>query len=281
MFAEDVELLGYDIDLTPRQPGDVIDITMYWRTWRTMGHRYISSIHLLDNAVTMWGQSDNILGGTYPHILWAPGEHVKEELTLTIAPDAPPGLHTIEFGVFRFLQGEYFFLPMTTTGSAEPAKHIILGHVRVLDPDHSKPPDHALNVDLGKQIRLLGFDLSGRDLYPDESLDLTLYWQATDQPSADYTVFTQIIGPDGQVWGQQDNQPQQGRYPTTYWEDQDPVLDRYRLTLREGAPPGQYQLFVGMYDLQTGQRLHAIDAEDNRLQNDAIPLATLLFQGDP
>jgi hypothetical protein len=281
MFAQDVELLGYDIDLASRQPGDIIDITMYWRTWRTMDDRYISSLHLLDNAVTMWGQSDNILGGTYPHILWAPGEYVKEELTLTVAPDAPPGLHRIEFGIFRYIQGEYFFLPVTTTGSAEPTKHIDLGLVRVLDPNRTKPPDHTLNVNLGKQILLLGFDLSGQDLHPNETLNLTLYWQATEQPSADYTVFTQIIGPDGQVWGQQDNQPQEGRYPTTYWQRQDPVLDRYELTLRDGAPPGQYQLLVGMYDLQTGQRLRAIDAEGNRLQNDAIALETLLVQGDP
>jgi len=33
-----------------------------------------------------------------------------------------------------------------------------------------------------------------------------------------------------------------------------------------------------MYDLQTGQRLPAIDAEGNRLPNDAILLATLLFE---
>jgi hypothetical protein len=33
-----------------------------------------------------------------------------------------------------------------------------------------------------------------------------------------------------------------------------------------------------MYDLQTGQRLQAIDAEGNRLPDDAIPLATLVFE---
>ena len=48
VFAEDLELVGYDIDLSPRQPGDVINITTYWRALRTMSRSYITSIHLLD-----------------------------------------------------------------------------------------------------------------------------------------------------------------------------------------------------------------------------------------
>jgi hypothetical protein len=125
---------------------------------------------------------------------------------------------------------------------------------------------------------LLGFDLSKQELSRDEPLGLTLYWQAIDHPTIDYTVFTQLVGSDGQVWAQQDNQPQAGRYPSTFWEPGDMVIDRYSLSLREGAPTGQYQLLVGIYDLQTGQRVPAIDAVGNRLPNDAIPLATLVFE---
>ena len=278
VFAEDLELVGYDIDLSPRQPGDVINITTYWRALRTMSRSYITSIHLLDYTMTMWGQSDTVLGGTYPHLLWAPGEFVKEEYALTVAPNAPPGLHTIEFGIFHYLKGEYFFLPVTESDNPDLAKHIILGQVRVLDSDHAKSPDTPLLVDLGEQIQLRGFDLSRQDLTTAEPLALALYWQAVDEPTADYTVFTQLIGPDGQVWGQKDNQPQGGRYPTTSWELQDLFVDRYELTLQDGAPSGQYQLLVGMYNLHTGQRLAAFNAEGKRLPNDAIPLTTLQFE---
>jgi hypothetical protein len=278
MFAEDLELVGYGIDLSPRQPGDVIDITTYWRALRTMSRSYITSIHLLDATMTMWGQSDTVLGGTYPHLLWAPGEFVKEEYTLTVAPNAPPGLHTIEFGIFHYLKGEYYFLPVTESDKPDLARHIILGQVRVLDSDHAKSPDTPLIVNLGEQIQLRGFDLSRQDLTTAEPLALALYWQAVDEPTADYTVFTQLIGPDGQVWGQKDNQPQGGRYPTTSWQLQELVVDRYELTLQDGAPSGEYRLLVGMYNLQTGQRLTAFNAEGNRLPNDAIPLTTLQFK---
>ena len=88
-------------------------------------------------------------------------------------------------------------------------------------------------------------------------------------------MFTQLIGPDGLVWGQQDNQPQAGRYPTTSWNLRDKVVDRYDLELREGAPVGEYRLIVGMYDLKTGQRLAAVDKEGNHLADDAIMLTTI------
>jgi len=70
---------------------------------------------------------------------------------------------------------------------------------------------------------------------------------------ADYANETILVGPDGQVWAQQDNQPQADRYPTTFWELRDMVVDRYKLSLREGAPAGQYQL-LGNYSGISGNR---------------------------
>ncbi len=76
------------------------------------------------------------------------------------------------------------------------------------------------------------------------------------------------------MWGQWDNPPQAGRYPTTAWSESDTVVDRYRLALRAGALPGNYRLLVGMYDPNTGQRLPV--TIDGRSQPDnAIELTTL------
>jgi hypothetical protein len=101
-----------------------------------------------------------------------------------------------------------------------------------------------------------------------------LYWQSTDTPPADFTVFTQLIGPDNQVWAQWDNPPQAGRYPTTAWTKNDTVVDRYTLTLNEDAPAGDYRLLVGMYNPTTGERLPAtINGQPQ--PNNAIELTTI------
>ncbi len=277
-FDGSVELLDYQGDLSPRLPGDTMSFTLHWRTLRTMSHSYVGSFHLLDYTMTSYGQVDHILGGAYRNVLWAPGEIIDDVYHLTLSDHLPSGLYNIEFGVYDYVSGDFNFLPITMSAEFEPVEHLNLGQVRIMDPAQPRPPDHPLLVELGGQIQLLGYDLSAERLTPAEPLQLTLHWQAVDRPATSYTVFTQLIGSDDQVWGQQDNQPQGGRYPTTAWALRDPVVDRYALTLREGAPPGQYRLLVGMYDLSTGERLPAINADGTRLPSDAILLATLTFE---
>jgi hypothetical protein len=147
-----------------------------------------------------------------------------------------------------------------------------------LDPAHLQPPDHPLEVKLGGQVQLSGYDLAVDSPALTEPVQLTLYWQAIEPPTTDYTVFTQLIGPDGLVWAQQDNQPQAGQYPTTAWKPNDRVVDRYELFLSKDAPPGQYRLLVGMYDLASGQRLPAIAADGYQYPDHAIGLTSLTIE---
>ena len=57
--------------------------------------------HLLDSANLIQGQHDNPpVGGTYPTTLWMPGEVIADEYALDVEPDAPPGEHVIEIGLY-------------------------------------------------------------------------------------------------------------------------------------------------------------------------------------
>ena len=42
-----------------------------------------------------------------------------------------------------------------------------------------------------------------------------------------------------------------GQYPTSIWEAGDAVVDRHSVT----APPGEYQVYVGLYQWETSVRL--------------------------
>lgn len=106
-------------------------------------------------------------------------------------------------------------------------------------------------------------------------MSLALYWQTRGTPAEDYTVFTQLLGPQGRVWSQQDNPPQQGRYPTSAWAAADRIVDRYHLELPPDAPPGEYQMLAGMYRWPGGERLPATNAEGVPYPNNAIRLTTL------
>jgi hypothetical protein len=275
--ANELDLLGYDVDLSPRWPNDPIEVRTYWQSQKEMPHKYNVALHLVDNTSTTQQLSDHFLGGLYPNVIWAPGEFTNDRHVIQAGDQAlAPGLYTLELRLYDYSQGRFEPLPMTDMTTNQPIdRSPVLGQVRVVDPARTRPPEHEKVVNLGQEFQLLGYDIADSRTNPGQSLSLALHWKAIAHPSTDYTVFTQLIGPDGLVWGQQDNQPQQDRYPTSAWAIEDRVVDRYDIVLREGAPAGSYRLLVGMYDLTSGERLPAIDGDGQRLPHDAVELDTI------
>jgi hypothetical protein len=79
-------------------------------------------------------------------------------------------------------------------------------------------------------------------------LPLVLYWQTPAGVTGSYTVFTQLFAPDGRMVAQQDNLPVNGLAPTNTWTPAKPVRDAYSLSIAADAPPGLYDLHIGLYD---------------------------------
>lgn len=132
---------------------------------------------------------------------------------------------------------------------------------------------NPLDVVIGEDIRLLGYEFSPQEALPGEKVLLTLYWEALDSPLGDYTVFSHLLDPDGQLHGQRDNQPQNGMYPTYLWDQGERVQDQYEITIDPEAPAGEYNFAVGMYILETLERLPIMtgDGEDIPERNLQLP----------
>jgi len=137
---------------------------------------------------------------------------------------------------------------------------------------HRPPPmEHPLSAKLGNMVQLLGYDLSSHRLKPHDTLQLTLYWQALNKMETNYTVFTHLLDEDNHIRGQKDNWPVNNTYPTTEWIKGEIVVDRYDIMVDRGAPPGQYTVEIGMYDLATDERLPVLNAQ-GRVKDNAILL---------
>jgi hypothetical protein len=109
-------------------------------------------------------------------------------------------------------------------------------------------------------------------LWPGDWLRFALTWH-TDRPlETDWVVFTQLLGPDGRVWGQQDNQPGGGWYSTSLWVPGQPVIDEYAFRVAPDAPPGAYRLIVGFYERETLER---VAVESGR---DFVEIATIKIE---
>jgi hypothetical protein len=145
-----------------------------------------------------------------------------------------------------------------------------LGEVEVT---HTRPApklatiSNPLESRLGEHIQLLGYDLSNvkGDTPPTvragETLSLDLYWQVDRPIEKRLKVFTHLIGTahnpatNGPLWAQDDQIPLEGAYPTEAWLPDIPLRDHYELVIPPNAPPGDYQLTVGMYTVEDATRL--------------------------
>jgi hypothetical protein len=277
-FGNELTLLSYSVAPLSYRPGDTIEVTTVWQARQTMGQRYVGSFHLLDHSLKMWGQDDHPLGEDYPSTLWAPGEVITSVHKVPVLDYIVPGQYTLKLSVYAVAPDKLDFLPVLSPEKPDAGPDLYLGRVRIEDPATDAGPGHRLQVSLAKKIQLQGYDLTAASLSAGEPLGVRLYWQALTPLEADYTVFTQLLGPDARVWAQQDNQPQGGSFPTSTWPVHKTIIDRYNLALAEDAPQGSYQLLVGMYNLADGQRLPAIDAQGQRLYQDAVVIGPINFE---
>jgi len=141
------------------------------------------------------------------------------------------------------------------------------------------PPErqHPVALRLGGDIELLGYDLSARTVHAGEPFYLTLYWRTRRPIAADYKVFVHLAR-DGVVAAQKDARPCCWRRPTASWAPDEVIVDPYCLVVAPEALDGEYPLRVGMYLLETGQRLEVF-ADDGRRVGDAVELGRLRVVG--
>lgn len=259
VLGEALDLTGYDQEPRSPRPGEELRVTLYWRPRRGLESIYSSYLHLVNKEGQVIAQSDHQPGGVYyPTSLWKEGEIIRDEHTVTIPSTAP-------LGSYRLLTGMY------ESHSGEPLEEgLSIGMVGVKTTILTSPGEmeHPLGINLGDRVTLLGYDLERRE----GEIILTFHWQARREMREDYTVFLHLLEGE-EIVAQGDSQPQDGDYPTSIWDEGEVIIDEHRLTTR-GLAPGEYDLWVGIYLLETMERLPIIDAQGERVE-ERVNLGTI------
>jgi hypothetical protein len=120
---------------------------------------------------------------------------------------------------------------------------------------------HSMSVTFGGRIELMGYDVDREVVRPGEQVTLTLYWRALAPVDRDYTVFAHLLDEALKRCAGSDGQPVYDRAPTSSWEPGRIVADPHPLTLDAHLPPGETLFGVGLYLLETGERLDAVGPE--------------------
>jgi len=227
---------------------------------------------------------DIVAVAPYATSRWRAGDRFETRYDLWLNPAVPAGTHRLVFNVL--LPGG-----RPLWDEDEPVTEVeVLPRERSFDlPDDIA---HPLELRLGDVAHLRGFEINpdtscacaeGGLLYPGDTIDLTLYWQAEGPADLDYTVFVHFLGPDRRPHGQVDRPPAAGSAPTTSWAPGQVVVDTMSLSVAADAPPGMYRVAVGMYDAATGGRLPVTDASGRALPDDQaiLPIVFTVAGSEP
>jgi hypothetical protein len=97
-----------------------------------------------------------------------------------------------------------------------------------------------------------------------EPFDVTLVWQAEGATEIPYTVFVQLLTPDGLNLAQSDAGPAGSDRPTTGWVEGEYVVDTHTLQWNVTDYRGPAMLIAGFYDAAGGfQRVNTADGDNS------------------
>ena len=138
-------------------------------------------------------------------------------------------------------------------------------HPRQFTPPRPQTTTHFIWPDA---LNLAGYDLN----IEANTFALTLYWQARQRMDTSYKFFLHVLNTEtGTVTAQEDAIPQNWTYPTHWWEAEEFVADTLTLTV----PSGTYDLLLGWYEPETGERLPVQMADGTPYPGQFVPLTTV------
>jgi len=163
----------------------------------------------------------------------------------------PPqnGLQWAEFQIPAEAAGE----AVLQVGEAQIAAYTIQYIERILTPPAIDIPVNTAFPGVGT---LAGVNLTNTEITPSEPLELELIWQAAATSPLDYTVFIQLLTPDGRLLGQVDAQPIR---PTSSWLTGEYLPDSHQLHRNALEYKGEATLIVGLYNPQNAERIILAD----------------------
>ena len=252
-FDGGLELLGYTVVGEAREPGQPLEVVLYWRGEGSVGADYTVFVHALDNAGRLQGVGDRQpLDGRYPTSRWKKGDVIIDRFTVPLNPCAASGAYNLEVGLYQPTDGKRLALSGAAGGTA-----VLLGPVdaqpagTVSAKDLS--PIHRADIPVpGQAVQLLGFDLERETAHAGQPVRVTLDWQATGDVSQ-APLFSLALKPEvGQTVKVWDGPIAGGKLLGLKWQEGQAVCQPVDVRLPEALPPGRYEWVVQVGDWQTG-----------------------------
>ncbi len=286
-YAEDeLSLVGYYMHPNEIRPGDEMVMNLYWLAHAPLDEDYRLSVHLVERGTNRsLAQSDNLEMGPMPSEAMYPGIVMRRTIFLDVPENLPtPATYDV---MVRVWSGPWPFL---TPWEDTIGLNIASSEDRPLLASDAVLIDHVVAPPVGTVESLAttsdyqfadGFTLSGYQLPQEtitsQSFPVSFQWSTQSQPTRDLTQFFHVVGEGDDAFFTFDQKPFSGTFPTNDWLAGITAVDQWTVTLPDEAPAGEYQIYSGLYDLETLER-SAVSENGQAVQDNSILLGTIDYE---
>lgn len=259
--GDGLRLVGYDIEADGQ-------MALYWQTLAGMEMDYITAIDVSDMRGVPVATSLNTHPGLSLTSRWEPGDLVRDVHEVHL----PHAEHPIAYRLSVQILHPDTQEPLAWLDApAQDVYSVPITVMRVPGPEPTgQEVGRAVGVLFGDAIELERAALPTASA-AGQPVAYTLVWRAYAPVAHDYTVFVHLLDAEGQLVANDDGQPLGALFPTSVWEPGEIVSDIRALPA--DLPPGDYRVEVGLYRLDTGERLATGGTEVHL--GDRVQLGTL------
>ncbi len=276
-----ISLHGYDTEISGQEP--YLDVTLFWEALVPISPDYALAIQLTSpvpgddslrfNYNTWPGR------GNYPTSAWPPGRVIADRYRFKLpASDTPTQAWQLLVALYDAASGDRLRVRLD---DQEVGEGLVLTTLRVPGPQPDCPNEIELDEPVLFELGDAAISLTGAHIgrSPDSKkpgLHVSLCWKSLASVPEDYTVFVHLYDETGELLATGDGPPLNGAFPTRLWKPGDEIADTHFVPVTEEdlLTAREYRIGVGLYELNSGQRLQAVQA------GQALPDNTMLLQAE-
>ncbi len=267
-------------------PGDEVQVDLAFMTGAPLAADWSLFIHLVDGTGLTVAQLDTMPGGGLrPTSGWQSGRLLLDSYTVAIPETAhTPNRASWQIGFYDHRSGErlpqrdggasYSFGEVTICPAGLTVSDCQPGGKADISQDGGPGIPTPVHVQFADNITLAGYSFNSRTPVPGEEMTVTLYWTASGPVAELYTVFAHLLTDGFEMFGGADLQPSPS---TEAWAAGETVATVHTFIVPPDAPPGLYQIEIGLYTRPDFRRLRVLD-RINPAQEDRLLLGPLRIE---
>jgi hypothetical protein len=236
------------------ESGSETPLTLFWRlSNQKLTNDYSSILELRDSAGVLVANGGSFMPGGLATSNWLPGYYIAESLDFQIPPFTPPGIYTLELGLYNPTTQERLSV-INAAGNPEDVKYK-LGQIEISFPERTlKPPLNAIggNNDLG--IVPLSNSATKPDVtgIPDhasvgDEMLIRWHWRNTFTSPPDYSARLVWLYED-EIQAASATVPITTGFPTSMWGVSNNWVGHHLLYVPGDLAAGEYQVGVQLLD---------------------------------